>query len=42
MSPRAQVMFLDQEGAVGEEVTVDQVGSPERLCFTLLVGSWGL
>lgn len=33
MSPLAQVMSLDQGGGLGEEVTEDQIGSPERLCF---------
>jgi hypothetical protein len=31
MSPLAQVTDVDQGGALGEEVTEDQVGSPERL-----------
>ena len=31
MSPLAQVTEVDQGGAVGEDVTDDHVGSPERL-----------
>ena len=31
MSPRSQLTFWDQEGGLGEEVTVSQRGSPERL-----------
>ena len=31
MSPLAHVMSVDQDGGVGEEVTEDQIGSPERL-----------
>ena len=31
MSPLAQVTEVDQGGAVGEAVTDDHVGSPERL-----------
>jgi hypothetical protein len=33
MSPLAQVTEVDQEGAVGDDVTEDHVGSPERLQF---------
>jgi hypothetical protein len=32
MLPFVQVTDVDHDGAVFEEVTVDQVGSPERLC----------
>lgn len=31
MSARSQVTLWDQGGGVGEDVTEDQVGSPERL-----------
>lgn len=31
MSARSQVTLWDQGGGFGEEVTEDQVGSPERL-----------
>ena len=31
MSPLAQVTEVDHGGAVGEEVTEDHIGSPERL-----------
>lgn len=31
MLARSQVMSFDQGGGSGDEVTVDQVGSPERL-----------
>jgi len=33
MSPLAQVTEVDQEGGVGEEVTEDHCGSPERLVW---------
>ena len=31
MSARSHVTLCAQDGGVGDEVTVDQVGSPERL-----------
>jgi hypothetical protein len=39
MSALAQFTDLDHAGGVGEEVTEDQVGSPERLGGELAVGS---
>lgn len=32
MSARSHVTLWAQEGGVGEAVTEDQVGSPDRLC----------
>jgi len=37
-----QVTFFDQAGAVWEEVTEDQLGSPERLGWRRLVSNYCL
>jgi hypothetical protein len=35
MSPFVHVTDVDHDGVVFEEVTADQVGSPERLCASV-------
>jgi hypothetical protein len=37
MSARSQVTLCAQDGGVAEDVTVDQSGSPDRLCWRRLV-----